>query len=382
MCALVLLHTCLGQKDCTGVDCPHLDSCIEEVLEDGACCARCLQPGCMCKGYQYYDCISAGFKNGKVPERESYLVDLGSTECWCPAGGGNISCRFIPCPDVSPHCIEMSDSTEACPHCLRLGCVHQNHKYEAGHSFHMDPCQVCHCPNEGGDLMCSVIPDCSRGTVKKPEVEENKLHVSKHRHPEDVLSEDHKFLSNSVPIYTEDTSKFEEGDDYDYFPEATASPDAFVTSSESLQTQNPQKVLHQDPREKLRETLGMHDTESGGEETEDSLSITTTETDARSFEQLSSQRETVAGHTQVPPKEATPITTDDISRTEKNPDHYRTLQKTILELSTVPKLQYISITTPPVHVRKHEAVRHPQTQGGYQPGRNDLHQPSETQRGE
>ncbi|KAG7323843.1 hypothetical protein KOW79_013545 [Hemibagrus wyckioides] len=354
-------ETSVCDKDCTGVDCPHLDGCIEEVLEDGACCATCSQRGCTCKGYQYYDCISAGFKKGKVPEGQTYLVDSGSTECWCPAGGGDISCRFIPCPDVPPHCIELSNSTEACPHCLRLGCVHHDHKYEAGHSFHMDPCQVCHCPNDGGDLMCSVIPDCSLETAKNPEVKKNELHVSKHQHPEEFPSEDHKFQSNSVPIYTEDTSEFEEGEDYDYFPEATTNPYAFVPSSESLQTQNPHEVLHEDTREELRETLGTYDTESLEEETEDSLNVPNTETDSRSSERLSSQMETVRKHTQVPSGESTTITTDDITRTERNPNDHRELHHTIPELSTVPKVQFISTTEPPVNMKESEAHRQPQT---------------------
>ncbi|KAK2825645.1 hypothetical protein Q7C36_019572 [Tachysurus vachellii] len=379
MCALVLLQLCLGQKDCTGVDCPHLDNCIEEVLEDGACCATCSQRGCICKGYQYYDCNSAGFKEGKVPEGESYLVDSGSTECWCPAGGGNISCRFIPCPDVPPHCIELSDSTEACSHCLRLGCVHHNHKYEAGHSFHMDPCQVCHCPNEGGELMCSVIPDCSSEMAKNPEVKKNELHVSKHEHPGDFLSEEHKLPSNSVPKYTENRSEFEEEEDYDYFPEATASPYTFVSSSATLQTQNPHEVLHEDTRKELKETLGTYEVESREEETEDSLNSPITETDSRSYETLS-QTETIARHTQVPPRKITTITTDDIQRTERNPDPYRDLHHTIPELNTLPKLQFISTTKPPVNVREREAHRQPQILGRYHQEGNGLHLTSNNQR--
>ncbi|XP_034168100.2 fibulin-2 [Pangasianodon hypophthalmus] len=380
-CALVLLHTCLGQKDCTGVDCPLLDDCIEEVLESGACCATCLRRGCTCEGYQYYDCISAGFKNGKVPERESYLVDSGSTECWCPAGGGRISCRFIPCPDVPPHCIELSDSTEACPHCLRIGCVYENQTYEAGHSFHMDLCQVCHCPNNGGDLMCSVIPDCSLEKVKKPEVKENELHISKHENPGDLPSEDNTFLSNSVPIYTGNTSEFEESEDYDYFHEVTASPDVSIPSSAAPQAQIPHDVLHEDTREELRETLGTYDAESREEGTEDSLNVTTVKPDSyESSEKFSSQTETVVRYTQVPPRETTPNTIDDVRRTEKSPEDHRNLQHTIPEHNTVPKLQFISTTSPPVSTREPEAHSQPETQGRYHQERNDLHLTSENQR--
>ncbi|KAI1891001.1 hypothetical protein AGOR_G00159370 [Albula goreensis] len=127
-----------------------LDNCIEEVLERGACCASCVQTGCTCEGYQYYDCVNAGFRNGKVPEGESYFVDFGSTECSCPQGGGRISCHFIPCPEMPPNCIDVLEPADGCMQCERVGCIHNDQKYEAGHSFHLEPCQVCHCPNDGG----------------------------------------------------------------------------------------------------------------------------------------------------------------------------------------------------------------------------------------
>uniref|UniRef100_A0A673IQI8 Fibulin-2-like n=1 Tax=Sinocyclocheilus rhinocerous TaxID=307959 RepID=A0A673IQI8_9TELE len=155
-------------RDCTGVSCPELRNCIEEVLDTGACCATCMQTGCMCEGYQYYDCISAGFRTGKVPEGESYFVDFGSTECSCPQGGGRISCHFIPCPELPANCIALSEPSDGCIQCERVGCVHEGQKYEAGHSFQIDPCQVCHCPNEGGDLMCYPVPNCDPNHASKP----------------------------------------------------------------------------------------------------------------------------------------------------------------------------------------------------------------------
>lgn len=162
------LSVCLCQPDCTGVECPQLENCIEEALESGACCASCLQKGCTCEGYQYYDCVSAGFKNGKVQEGDSYFVDYGSTECSCPVGGGRISCSFISCPEMPPNCIEVSEPADGCMQCQRVGCVHGGQQYEAGHSFHIDSCQVCHCPNEGGSLMCYPVPDCDPNKVQKP----------------------------------------------------------------------------------------------------------------------------------------------------------------------------------------------------------------------
>lgn len=165
---LLSTDVCLSQKDCTGVDCPDLQTCIETVLESGACCPTCVQKGCTCEGYQYYDCIQAGFQKGKVPQGESYFVDFGSTECSCPQGGGKISCQFILCPDLPPNCIDVLQLAEGCPQCGRIGCTHGSKKYEAGHSFQTERCQVCHCPTEGGRLMCSPIPGCDLRSRSKP----------------------------------------------------------------------------------------------------------------------------------------------------------------------------------------------------------------------
>uniref|UniRef100_A0A674CD59 Fibulin-2-like n=1 Tax=Salmo trutta TaxID=8032 RepID=A0A674CD59_SALTR len=158
----------LGQKDCTGVDCPDLSNCIEEHLEAEACCTTCVQTGCTCEGYQYYDCVHAGFKNGHVPEGQSYFVDFGSTECSCPEGGGRIGCHFMPCPDVPANCIEVSEPADGCVTCERVGCVHDNQKYEAGHFFHLVACEACHCPSDGGQLMCYPVPDCDPSNPGDP----------------------------------------------------------------------------------------------------------------------------------------------------------------------------------------------------------------------
>ncbi|XP_068170745.1 fibulin-2 isoform X2 [Antennarius striatus] len=214
---IVFLSVCLCQRDCTGVDCPLLDNCIEEVLESGACCASCRQKGCTCEGYQYYDCINAGFKNGKVPEGDSYFVDYGSTECSCPNGGGRISCHFISCPDMPPNCIEVSEPLDGCMQCERVGCVHEGQKYDAGHSFHIDHCQVCHCPTEGGELMCYPVPNCDPEEVKKPMLstpaEEGPYGFDQHE------STSHGFpLTGSLPLFKLSSSNKEESEDYDYSP--------------------------------------------------------------------------------------------------------------------------------------------------------------------
>ncbi|XP_049571966.1 fibulin-2 isoform X3 [Orcinus orca] len=152
--------TAVPGQDCTGVECPPLENCIEEALEPGACCATCMQQGCACEGYQYYDCLQGGFVRGRVPAGQSYFVDFGSTECSCPPGGGKISCQFMPCPELPPNCIEALVAADSCPQCGQVGCIHSGRKYAAGHTVHLSPCRACHCPDAGGELICYRLPDC------------------------------------------------------------------------------------------------------------------------------------------------------------------------------------------------------------------------------
>ncbi|XP_019392501.1 PREDICTED: fibulin-2 isoform X1 [Crocodylus porosus] len=234
---MVLLWTGISyaQKDCTGVECQPLENCIEEVLEPGECCATCLQHGCTCEGYQYYDCVNMGFVNGKVPEGQSYPVDFGSTECTCPKGGGKISCQFMLCPELPPHCIDSVLSDDGCPQCRRIGCLHEDQKYVAGHTFHVPHCKVCHCPNSGGKLMCYQIPDCDKFslTTESPlDTEENEPE----RHYDDPYSYDQEapegaitqvespkkhrsYAANEEP----DSVIQEQSEDYDY-PTVSATP--------------------------------------------------------------------------------------------------------------------------------------------------------------
>lgn len=213
----MLVDNCLGQRDCTGVDCPPMDNCLKTALEVGACCPTCTQRGCTCEGYQYYDCIQAGFQKGKVPEGESYFVDFGSTECACPKGGGKISCHFIPCPELPPNCIDISQPEDGCLQCERIGCTHGSKKYEAGHSFQMDQCQVCHCPKEGGKLMCSLDPGCDLRSSDKPVRVETTEDSSRFREiysrpdasqvsPVEPSSE--LALGNTLPLYKQDPPEF------------------------------------------------------------------------------------------------------------------------------------------------------------------------------
>ncbi|KAM6216074.1 fibulin-2 isoform 2-T2 [Rhynchocyon petersi] len=168
--ALALMHPgeAAPPQDCTGIECPLLENCIEEALEPGACCASCVQQGCACEGYQYYDCLQGGFLRGQVPAGQSYFVDFGSTECFCPPGGGKISCQFMLCPELPPNCIEAVVAADSCPQCGQVGCVHMGRKYTAGHTVHLPPCRACHCPDAGGELICYQLPGCDGDTEALP----------------------------------------------------------------------------------------------------------------------------------------------------------------------------------------------------------------------
>ncbi|KAJ7316816.1 hypothetical protein JRQ81_002978 [Phrynocephalus forsythii] len=233
---LIWTGTSDAQKDCTGVECKQLENCIEEVLEPDECCASCLQHGCTCEGYQYYDCVNVGFINGKVPEGQSYFVDFGSTECSCPKGGGKISCQFMLCPDLPPNCIDAVLPADGCPQCGRIGCVHEEQKYAAGHTFHMPPCKVCHCPNSGGDLMCYQLPDCNESTLN-PRKLSDPGDGELERHYDDPYSYDQEAVEGDVTqveppqkyysysAHTEQESiGQEQTEDYDYLATSVTPP--------------------------------------------------------------------------------------------------------------------------------------------------------------
>lgn len=306
VCTVVFLfHSCSGLSDCTGVDCPLLDDCMEESLEPGACCPTCLKPGCSCQGYQYYDCISAGYTNGKVPAGEAYLVDFGSTECTCPAGGGRISCRFIPCPEVPRNCIDLAEPPDACPHCLRLGCNHGGQSYESGHSFHMDPCQVCHCPDQGGDLMCSRVPDCSTTGGRK-------------------------YHANVLPLYTEGTNS-DKNQDYDFTDVASLRPTDARRSG----------------RKELRHTTGTY--VPGGEGTTQRTPVPI----LPSTPPADHQHQTESENVQMAEETETSGPTDPGNLERAVPGH-----------RAHPKLQFSPTTSAPENVREHQ--RQSQTLGRYQ----------------
>ncbi|XP_072308126.1 fibulin-2 [Eucyclogobius newberryi] len=260
------------QLDCTGVDCPLLDNCLEDVLEAGACCTSCLHKGCTCEGYQFYDCLNAGFKNGKVPEGDSYFVDYGSTECSCPLGGGRISCHYISCPEMPPHCIDMSEPVDGCMQCERIGCTHNGQKFEAGHSFHINPCQVCHCPNEGGTPMCYPVPDCEPEKVHEPLLigaPQDESEIQHNTYPYIVDPQDHMgqfptphqlLPEGNLPLFKA-AMDTEELEDYDYGP--TDFPDTYRPSLGTFAPFNNENNLvaqngHQINKLELKEHYGVH----------------------------------------------------------------------------------------------------------------------------
>lgn len=274
----------LCQRDCTGVDCPELNNCIEEVLDTGECCATCVQTGCMCEGYQYYDCINAGFRNGKVKEGESYFVDFGSTECSCPHGGGRISCHFIPCPEIPANCIELSEPADGCIHCERVGCIHLEQKYEAGHTFQIDPCQVCHCPKEGGNLMCYPIPNCDPRRASNPMLTTTTEESTPERHYRDPIQ--HIFnhqgsrgpFNKHIPLHSDRNRPFklrmrhadekeEDEDDYDYPPtdslasslrDFAAPTESSIISVSRSDNFTPRQGVQREAKQELREMFGIH----------------------------------------------------------------------------------------------------------------------------
>ncbi|KAM6977830.1 fibulin-2 [Aplochiton taeniatus] len=315
VCYFILcLDICLSQKDCTGIKCPLLQNCIEEVLGKRACCATCIKTGCTCEGYQYYDCVHAGFRNGKVPEGESYFVDFGSTECSCPTGGGRIGCRFIPCPDIPSNCIAVAQPADGCQQCLRVGCVHGNEKYEAGHSFRMEPCQVCHCPNDGGSLMCSPIPDCDPRRVKRPvppssTASGNSRRVSNTRDNRQASPTDPFFkvsLGKTLPLYKQDTPSpgTEEGYDFTQTDPTPSTPQEVIQTLES-KTEPPAypepsltpSVLDRSSGQELREKrTGAYDHQTRDEA--DYLLLNTEQTYNRAEGQTSIASTTTATTTQ------------------------------------------------------------------------------------
>ncbi|XP_077582249.1 fibulin-2 [Stigmatopora nigra] len=335
-CWVVLfMHMCLSQKDCTGVDCPVLQNCIESVLDTGTCCPTCTQKGCSCEGYQFYDCVQEGFRKGKVPEKKSYFVDFGSTECSCPEGGGKISCHYIECPEISPNCIDILPSPEGCPQCGQIGCTHGNQKFEAGHTFQIDQCQICHCPNDGGKLMCSPIPDCVLHSIDRTK---QNATTEQTKFPKDTVtlpSENWVFQRNTLPLYTSDPPSFgTEDNDYTQaeptsssvqnLPQLTTFPPAYTESS---------SILIDERRSGLRDFPQKGEAEKHSENVDlrnKEPTHTTTENEPSTHSATTAHTMTFENHTQQPKSDESSTTRDvghlyQHSQTPDNHDRNRDL---------------------------------------------------------
>ncbi|XP_062891296.1 fibulin-1-like isoform X2 [Mobula hypostoma] len=168
LCAALALSSAQAGLDCTGVECAELQGCIEERLEDGECCARCLQRGCACRGLAYYECLRAGFQRGTVPAGASFPAGSRGAFCRCPEEGGELACdSSLPCLPLPQNCARVSRPRGACPRCALLGCLSGGRLHPAGHSFHPEPCTLCHCL-DSGSLSCASDPGCGsqRGEVQ------------------------------------------------------------------------------------------------------------------------------------------------------------------------------------------------------------------------
>ncbi|XP_043934046.1 fibulin-2 isoform X3 [Protopterus annectens] len=415
MYVLIWSGVSLAQKDCTGTECPLLENCIEEVLEPGECCASCLQQGCTCEGYQYYDCVHAGFRNGKVPEGKSYFVDFGSTECLCPLGGGKIMCHFIPCPELPSNCIEVIEPHDGCHQCGKIGCIKGEQKYEAGHTFKIPPCQVCHCPSDGGQLMCYPLPGCDPFTLD-PNHQPNNDARAPDRHYDDPYSYDqevqetdlvHKEYTNSrndKPLLHKPNSRHLVKE-YEYTESTIATPSL---TDDVLPTNSPFNMAPRPGFMQLSEATGeieIKETDQDGShsttETLDTLNEAETEsvaavTEALFAEEVTESEELVTGGT---PTEQEFTETDqmptqknvEFSKTEKNETFHHS--RSVVTPQTVkgventkrtgglhanefvfPTIQFSPTTRSPVALRNvdnHVSQKLSQTLSNYEPGEEE-----------
>lgn len=180
----------------------------------------------------------------------------------------------------------MSEPADGCTQCERIGCVYEEQKYEAGHSFHMDPCQVCHCPNDGGKFMCYPIPDCDPGKVHKPMLTattEKNPPWRPQKHPlqnifntqgsKDSLTKPFPLShSDSLPPFKlnphgDHMDEEEEEEDYDYPTSESLEPSVHDPASPTEQSVisvsfpenvTPLQVFHKGTKQELKESFGFH----------------------------------------------------------------------------------------------------------------------------
>ncbi|XP_059805723.1 fibulin-2-like [Hypanus sabinus] len=160
LCAALALSSAQAGLDCTGVECAELQGCIEEKLEDGECCSRCLQRGCPCRGLAYYECLRAGFQWGTVPAGASFPSGSRGAFCRCPEEGGELACDSpVPCLPLPQNCARVHRPRGGCPRCALLGCFSGGRLHPVGHSFRPDPCTLCHCL-ASGSFSCASDHGC------------------------------------------------------------------------------------------------------------------------------------------------------------------------------------------------------------------------------
>ncbi|KAG8436097.1 hypothetical protein GDO86_007269 [Hymenochirus boettgeri] len=287
---LLLVYTQISYAgtDCTDVQCDPPINCIEEALEEDSCCPSCVQFGCTCEGYQYYDCVNVGFKDGKVPEGESYFVDFGSTECVCPPGGGKISCHFIPCPELPPNCIDTLQPADGCIQCGRIGCIRGGEKYEAGHTFHMSHCKFCHCPSIGGELMCYDVPNCDTDLDNTTPPVGTPDGDAERQYDDYLYSQESDALESAIPVVAEKNNNYKRNAmqdrsvaDYDIIDNSL--------STKVYPTTSPHKMLPSLPQERFNSSSVVNS--SKVERTTTEISTTTSNYKTHFVEEITPQHQ-------------------------------------------------------------------------------------------
>ncbi|XP_039251429.2 uncharacterized protein LOC120328917 isoform X1 [Styela clava] len=160
--------------ECRGVQCQSLLNCLDVDMNATKCCPKCKTYGCVCEGYQIYDCQQNGFSEGTVPAGKSYRVADGTTVCSCPPGGGSITCSYhdstAKCPELPPNCISpFVREIDGCQECAMIGCLMDDGKtkVQASMAVQRSSCQTCFCPPGGGEVLCGFEENCDPKTQQQ-----------------------------------------------------------------------------------------------------------------------------------------------------------------------------------------------------------------------
>lgn len=102
-----------GPSGCDGVTCDDLSNCIKVAMNESSCCPKCTKYGCVCEGYQLYDCKKNGFrykhrpverfpnvvismpKNSKLSQFQGNAYALYHVNCTCEGTANNFPVRPI-----------------------------------------------------------------------------------------------------------------------------------------------------------------------------------------------------------------------------------------------------------------------------------------------